>query len=161
MLSRDLPFRKANEVYRKAFPDYRNAILIVIDGKNPDQVEDGARALAARLGQRPDLILRVIYPPADPFFRQNGLLYLSTDKLADLSDSVAQNQAFLATLAKDPSLRGMFGLLRRALDEGARELDRQPGMQRGIDAIAAVIEARAKGEDATVSWTTLMGGSAE
>src|SRR5262245_57691187 len=49
MLSRDLPFRKANEVYRKAFPDYRNAILIVIDGKNPDQVEDGARALAARL----------------------------------------------------------------------------------------------------------------
>jgi hopanoid biosynthesis associated RND transporter like protein HpnN len=161
MLSPDLPFRKANVAYRQVFPDYRNAILIVIDGSNPDRVADGARALAARLGQAPALIPRVIYPAADPFFRQNGLLYLSTDKLADVSDSVAQNQAFLATLANDPSLRGMFGLLRRALDEGAGELDRHEGMKRGIDAIAAAVEARAKGEDATVSWTTLMGGTAE
>ena len=115
MLSPELPFRKANLAFRKVFPDYRNAILIVVDGDNPDRVADGARALAARLGQTPQLIESVIYAPSDPFFRQNGLLYLSIDKLADLSDNIAQNQAFLATLSNDPSLRGLFGLLRRAI----------------------------------------------
>jgi hopanoid biosynthesis associated RND transporter like protein HpnN len=161
MLSPDLPFRKANVAYRTVFPDYRNAILIVIDGANPDRVADGARDLAARLGQAPKLIPRVIYPAADPFFRQNGLLYLSTDKLGDLSDNIAQSQAFIATLANDRSLRGMFGLLRRALEEGAGELDRQEGMRHGIDAITDAVEARANGKDATVSWTTLMGGTSE
>lgn len=161
MLSPELPFRKANVAYRTIFPDYRNAILIVVDGANPDQVADGARALATRLGQAPQMIPRVIYPAADPFFLRNGLLYLSTDKLADLSDSIAQNQAFLATLANDRSLRGMFGLLRRALDEGAGQLDRQEGMRRGIEAIADAVEARANGKDSTVSWTALMGGTAE
>jgi len=156
MLSADLPFRKANIAYRALFPDYRDPILIVIDGADPDVTDQGARALAERLAAKPDMFLTVRYAPSDPFFRKNGLLYLATDKLAALSDNIAQNQAFLASLANDPSLRGLFELLRKAVDEGAGEIDRQEGMRRGIDAIAATIEGATKGKASPLSWSTLI-----
>ena len=55
MLSRDLPFREAQDELRAAFPQLSNILMVVIDGDNPDLNQDAAAAIAARLKARPDL----------------------------------------------------------------------------------------------------------
>ena len=44
MLSPDLPFQKQNAIIRKAFPQYSNNLLVVIDGDTPDLADDAAVA---------------------------------------------------------------------------------------------------------------------
>ncbi|MBT3766490.1 MAG: hopanoid biosynthesis-associated RND transporter HpnN, partial [Rhodospirillales bacterium] len=105
MLSPDLPFQKQNAIIRKAFPQYSNNLLVVIDGDTPDLADDAAVALAEKLRGMPKLFGRVYDLASEPFFQKNGLLYLKTDKLADLSDRLADAQPFLGTLWQDSSLR--------------------------------------------------------
>jgi uncharacterized protein len=158
VLSRDLPFRQANREYRQAFPALRKPLLVIVEGQNQDRVDDGADRLAAAMGRRSDLFHSVLYAPGEPFFRRNGLLYLSAERLSDLSDRLAESQPFLVTLAGDPSLRGLFDLLRRAIEEGGDELTATGGFRTGLDAVSNVIEARTSEQAETLAWSTLMGG---
>ena len=62
MLSKDLPFRRAFYQFQDAFPQNRNILLVVIEGENPDLVEDGSATLAVRLMPRSDLYHSVYHP---------------------------------------------------------------------------------------------------
>lgn len=157
VLARDLPFRQANIAYRQIFPELRAPVVVVIDGPG-DRVEDGAQALALRMAAAPTVFGAVLYPPGEPFFRRNGMLYLSLDALGTLSDRLAESQAFLATLAAAPSLRGLFDLLARALAEGGEDLGRTNAFASGLAAVAATVEARNDGAPAALSWSEMLGG---
>lgn len=158
MLSRDLPFRKLSQDYRNAFPQGDDTLVIVLDGANADLVEDGAARLATRLGRRADIFGAVFYPQGDPYFRRNGMLYMSTKNLGALSIRLAEAQPLLSTLAEDPSMRGLFKILGLAAE--AMRKDKQStsmaGFALALDRISAVLEARARGQRASLSWLELM-----
>ena len=66
--------------------------MVVVEGKTADQAEDAARILDGKLKARTDLFDSVFFPAGDPFFRDNGLLYLDLPDLQSLADRLA-NQA--------------------------------------------------------------------
>jgi len=143
MLSPDLDFRRNSEAVSRAFPQFSDNLVVVIDGVTPDIADDAARALAARLRQRPNLFGRVDDPAGSDFFRRNGFLFLDLEDLYDLSDRLAEAQPFLGTLWRDPSLVGLFKMLNMAADEVLKETPAQPIEIAGVlDAITDVAMAQ-------------------
>ena len=158
MLSRELPFRQADIAYRQAFPHVSDNLVVLVESANPDLAEDAAARLAAALRDRTDMFDSVFYPPGDPYFRDNGLLFLDVGELAGLSDRLAEAEPLLAALAADPSLRGLFGVLGEAVDDIRSGGAEPAGLATPFAAIAAVVEGRAAGDPRTLSWTELLRG---
>jgi uncharacterized protein len=150
MISPDVSFRRNLTAFQQAFPEFGETVVAVIEGDTPERVDRAASALADRL-RASDHFTAVSYPPGDPFFAQNGMLYLPLGELQALTDRLAEAQPLLAALAEDPSLRGLAGFLELALEhqgqgEAAPELDRVLG------AMAEVVEAQLAGQPAELSW---------
>ena len=163
MLSEELPFRRYDRALSQAFPQFSDNLIVVVEAATPDLADDGARRLAAALAARPALFEEVFYPDGAPFFRRNGLLYLEPGELAALGDRLAEVQPLLAALAVDPSLRGLAGVLRQALDEGGPEAAAALG--RALDHFSETAEAlatqRSGGAPAwPLSWQALLSGEA-
>lgn len=158
MISRELPFRQRYEDYKQAFPQFVDTFLVVVEGDTPDQAEDAAAALTVRLRREPNLFLSVYDPAGDPFLARNGLLYLDSDDLADLADRLAEAQALLATLAEDPSLRGLFEVLGLAVDDVLEDGDVPAGLADTFERIAAVVDSVAAGRPRPLSWHELITG---
>jgi len=158
MLSPDLPFRQESRALSRAFPQFSDDIAVVIEGQTPDLADDAAMALAAAMRKRPKVFERVFDQAGEPFFRKNGLLYLDRDELYDLSDRLAEAQPFLGTLWRDPSLRGLFQMLGRAIDETLKSEKGAPPIEIGrvLRDIAAILEAQRLGRFSRLSWQNLM-----
>ncbi|HUH86332.1 MAG TPA: hopanoid biosynthesis-associated RND transporter HpnN, partial [Stellaceae bacterium] len=107
LINPDLPWRKQEKALDEAFPQDSDLMVIVIDGKTPDQAEDAAAALTERLSKDP-LFRNVRRPEGGTFFQQNGLLLLPKKDVQDFADQIVKAQPFIGTLAADPSLRGVF-----------------------------------------------------
>ncbi len=158
LLSRELPFRQRYADYKAAFPQFSDNIAIVIDGTNPDLVEDAAATLEVRLRERRDLFKQVFDPASDPFFVRNGLLYFDMDELADLSERLADAEPLLATLAEDMSLRGLFEVLGLAVDDvidGETDPSALEDIFGGID---DGLKAKLEGRPFVLSWREMMMG---
>jgi len=168
MLDPDLPFQQQNRALKAAFPQLGGELAVVVDARTGAQAEAAAARLAAALQDRPDLFSMVSDVAGDPFFRRNGLLFLSLDDLYDLSDTLAEAQPFLGTLWPDPSLRGLAGLMDTAADAlvdngGGAALAPGGGLSLGpvLDRMASVAEARLSGDTAArLDWQALMRGHA-
>jgi hopanoid biosynthesis associated RND transporter like protein HpnN len=157
MFSDTLPWRHTYLQYQKDFPESVENLVLVLDGSNPDLVEQASRQLAQRLSQDMRLVKWVYRPDAGPFFEREGLLYLSPDELGKLSDNLAAIQPFLGRLAADPSLRGFAGLLGQAVDAvmvGGQRFD----LDRVLDEVTRSVDAARRGETRTLSWQELMLG---
>ena len=160
MLSADLAFRRHSAELDKAFPQFSDNLIVVIDGDSPDLSDDAARALAERLRRQPKLFGRVDDPAGNDFLRRNGLLYLELDDLYELSDRLAEAQPFLGTLWRDPSLVGLFRMLDLAIDEFLKDPAEAPfELMTVLDALADVAEAQKAGKFSQLSWQTLMTGA--
>ncbi|MCH7831344.1 MAG: MMPL family transporter [Proteobacteria bacterium] len=160
MLSADLAFRRHSAELNKAFPQFSDNLIVVIDGDSPDLSDDAARALAERLRRQPKLFGRVDDPAGSDFLRRNGLLYLDLDDLYELSDRLAEAQPFLGALWRDPSLVGLFRMLDLAIDEFLKDPAEAPfELMTVLDALADVAEAQKAGKFSQLSWQTLMTGA--
>lgn len=161
MLSKDLAFQRQFDELDRAFPQDYRSIVVVIDGETTEQARDAAEHLAARLTAHPDVIRNVFYPQADPFFRRNGLLFLSVEQLETLSSTIAGAQPLLAALAQDPSLRGLAQVLTLALrniDQTGPDGRLPPQFEAALDAIATTIESVQEGRTRPFSWRSAMAG---
>ena len=161
MLSADLQFRRDDRAIDAAFPQFIDTIVVVIDGENPDRIDDAAIALAERLRDRPNLFSDVFDPAGHPFFRRNGLLFLDLDELYALGDRLAEAQPFLGALWTDPSLRGLAEMLDLAAAETVKADGASVEVNRVFDAIAEVAESQAGGGNRTLSWRRLMSDTEE
>ena len=159
MLSAQLAWRQLDQEYERLFPQYDNNILIVLEAATPDQAGDAAMLLYERLQAERDLFGFVYYPNALPVFRESGLLYLEPAQLQDLSDNLAEVQPFLARLARDPTLQGLFGVLGEALEAAGdgEQVQLEPIFTR----INAALEALQDGRPYRLSWQQLMSGDAD
>jgi hypothetical protein len=148
MLSKDLEFRKNYENLKSNFPSLSNNILIVITAKTPDLSEDVAKQLSTSLRKEKDLFSFVFDAKNDPFFLQNGLLYLDTDELEDLSDNLARFQPFLVSLSSDASLNNFFKILNRAVENKSIP---EKDLTRVFSAMAKALDQKTP-----MSWQSLM-----
>src|SRR5665213_1535345 len=133
LISHDTPWRQREADMDRAFPQNANLMVVVIDADTPDQSEDAALALAAKLRAQPELFHNVRLPELNDFFRRNGLLFLSKDEVQSYADQMIAAQPFLGSLAADP--RHITAALN--------------GVQRGAENALA-------GRFAPLSWQTLL-----
>ncbi|MFQ5956082.1 MAG: MMPL family transporter, partial [Kiloniellales bacterium] len=127
-------------------------------GDNPDLNQDAAAAIAARLKTQPDLYKSVYHRGGDRFFQENGLLFRDVDDLVDLMDELASAQPLLATLAQDPSLRGLASVLIDILEGVVDGTTEVKDANLVFDSIGETVEARLEGRHHYLSWTKLMQG---
>src|SRR5918995_263359 len=157
MISPEVPFRRNQAEFQRAFPEFDDTIVAVIEGALRERVEQAASALADEL-RASELFTAVDYPSGDPFFARNGLLYLPLEELAALTERLAAAQPLLAALAADASLRGLADFLALAFayqttaSEPASELDDILG------AMARVVEAQLAGQLGELSWQSALAG---
>ena len=96
----------------------------MIDGQTGDIAENAARnAGRAHCAQRPDLFTYIRRPDGGEFFDCNGPLFLSLEELQALSDKLVEAQPLIGTLARDPSLRGLFDTLALFVNGAEQEKD--------------------------------------
>jgi len=159
MMSKELPRARYWTDVRQSFPETLDPLLVVIDAPTPEGARVAALALRDALARDTELFRAVEVPGEDPFFEQNGLLYLSTDELAELSNHLAEIQPYLAELQRDASLRGLFALLRRAVEAlqsgDATVVNLAPIFAR----LSGSIDAAVQKTVAPVSWRELLLGA--
>lgn len=158
MISEDLPFRQRYKAFRDAFPALSDNVVIVVDADLPDLADEATETLATRLRADRENFPLVFSPETSPFFVRNGLLYLDREALADLSDDIADSQAFLVKLAGDPSLRGLATVLTDAVD-GVEDKDQAARLATVLDNLTAVAASVGQGKPSALSWRALIGGA--
>ena len=155
LISHDLPWKQREAEIDKAFPQKSDLLVIVIDGATADAAENGAAALADKLKALPKQFSFVERPDAIPFFRKNGLLFLSQDELQKTLGGIVEAQPFFSMLSTDPSLRGFFGtlgLMAQGVQQGAVDYSR---LDQPFDKIAGTVEAAAAGQDKPLEWQSM------
>src|SRR4051794_28672317 len=160
MLPTDLPWRQNDRALDKAFPQNADLLVVVIDGQTVDIAENAARMLADRMRSKPELFAYVRRPDGDEFFDRNGPLFLSQAELQALSDKLVEAQPLIGTLARDPSLRGLFDTLALFVNGAEKEKNYaaiarlDPTLTAVGDAVQSVLEGRHQ----PVPWQLLMTG---
>jgi len=155
VLSDKLPWRQDKLAYERAFPQFRDSIVIVLDAPTVDQARNAAAQLYRRLSEDSSHFEWIFYPPESRFFRENGLLFEDTEDLEKLSDHLAKVQPFLSEVSSDQSIRGTLNLLGRALRE-----DKDAKLELGsvLDRIAGALQGYLGGSATPMSWIEVMSG---
>ena len=139
-----------------AFPQNVGLLVVMIDGRNADAAEDATAALFARMKERTDLFDTVRRADGGPFFDRYGMMLLDTKDLEQISRSVIRAQPFIASLAADPSLRGLFDVLSLAMEGVAQKATDFATLERPLSAISSAMSATLTGNETPLSWRSLM-----
>ncbi len=158
LISDKLPWRQREIAFGKAFPQNGNSIVAVVDGQTPELAQLGAQKLTEAVTARPDLFLRVSRPEGGPFFEQNGLLFLSTNKVKDATQQLDDAQPFMGTLAADPSLRGVCSSLSIALTGVKTDQTQLSKLDRPMRAFTQLFSQVEQNRRAFFSWRELISG---
>ncbi|MDD4617379.1 MAG: MMPL family transporter [Alphaproteobacteria bacterium] len=156
LLAENLPWRQREKALEVAFPHKIDTIVAVIDAEDPLRADNAAASLAEKLKGMPDKFTFVSRPDALPIFRTSGLLYLSTDELANALDQMTQAQPMLGAIAADPSLRGFLstiGMMMQGVSAGAVD---PAQIERPLKEIAATVRAAVDGKDRALNFRNMM-----
>ena len=154
MISVKLPFQQNRLKLEAAFPQDVSTVLLLVEGKTPEQTGEAVKRISQALRQQKEHIKSVYVPDEGEFFARNGMLYLSLQELQDLSVQLANAQPFIGRLSLDHSLKGLLGILGQALTEKDSDItiDLDPILKK----IREAIEAIHNGEPYQLSWQQLM-----
>jgi uncharacterized protein len=160
LISPKLPWRQREIQFDAAFPQQSDTIVVVVDAATPELADTATRALAQALAGKPDHIQSVRQPDAGPFFERNGLLFLSPAEVTRATEQLIRAQPFLATLAADPTLRGLahaLSFIPAGVKAGRVEFAE---FAKPLARIADALEALLAGRAAAFSWGELITGEA-
>jgi hypothetical protein len=158
MLPTNVAWRQDEIALDKAFPENNNLLVVVIDGENPDIADTAARTLTRRMRAEPQFFRYVRRPDGGAFFDRNGLLFLSPADLQRMADKLVAAQPLIGSMAKDPSLRGLFDTLSLFVKNADKDTGAIGRLDPSLAAIAAAIDGELHGRDSSVSWQRLMTG---
>ena len=116
LISPNVGWRQQERAMDDAFPQLRDAMVVVIDGATPELAEDGAARLAARMSADGKHFRVVRRPDGGDFLAREGLLFASTAEVRDTTAALVKAQPLLGPLAADPSLRGVAAAIVTMLD---------------------------------------------
>jgi hopanoid biosynthesis associated RND transporter like protein HpnN len=158
LIASNLPWQQRQTALDKAFPGRTDLILAVITAPTPELAQAAADALAERLAPRQDLFRAVRQPDSGKFFRQNGLLFASSEVVQQTTAGLTQARPFIEELAVDPTLRGMTQALSAGLmgvEHGQLPLG---ATTRLMTMAAQAVEDVLAGRPASFSWHELLSG---
>ncbi|MEY2341354.1 MMPL family transporter [Acidithiobacillus sp. IBUN Pt1247-S3] len=159
VLSHDLPFQQREIAYKKVFPQDRDSIVVVLQGKNASSTGNAVKRLQAWVEANPKYFRSVYVPGGGKFFEQNGLLYLPVQQVHAFAQRITNAQPLIASLSANPSLAGMSDLLREAAEQSVKGGVDVQGLVPVYDAFTKSIDAQLVGHPEQISWANLMGGS--
>ena len=150
-----LPWRQAQILENKNFPQFNDLIVAVVRADTPEEASETAAALNAALKADTENFVDSSYPAGSPFYQNEGLLLLPADGLAALLNQIVAAQPFLGQLAADPSARGLLtglGLIAQGVQAGA---DISP-FNRALAGVRKNLQAAADGYPVPLSWQGLI-----
>jgi hopanoid biosynthesis associated RND transporter like protein HpnN len=158
LISTKLKWRQYELAFDRAFPQFDNLTMIVVDGATPELADAAATSLTKALQGKPEFFKAVRRPDGGAFFDRNGLMLLSLDEVAAAAKGLVRARPMLASLAADPSLRGVLATVSNALEgikHGQATLD---DVEPAMTALADTFEKAVAGQPAFFSWRTLIAG---
>jgi len=158
MLPKGLEWRQNEIALDKAFPQNDTLLVIVIDGATGETADRAAHLLTARLKAQPELFRYVRQPDGGEFFERNGLLFLSPEGLQEISDKLIAAQPLIGSMARDPSLRGLFDTLALFVKGAGDDHQAIHKLDPTLNAIGDAVRGVLVGRDAPLSWQRLMTG---
>lgn len=156
MISAKLPWKQQMADINQAFPQNVGLLVVMVDGRNADLAEEATARLYEELAKRTDLFATVRRADGGPFFDRYGLMLLDAKDLQQIANSIIRAQPFIASLAADPSLRGLFDVLSLAMEGVARKATDFASIEKPLSAIATAMTATLSGDETPLSWRTLM-----
>jgi hypothetical protein len=158
LFSPRLPWRHAQIAMDKLFPQYNDLIVGVVQGATPEEADAAAAAIAKAAAADPAHFRTVRRPDALPFFKTEGLLFLSLADLNALLNNLIQAQPFIGQLAADPSMRGLLtaiGLIGQGAAAG--QVNISP-YDTALNGFHNGLVAASGGKPEPLSWQRLLGG---
>jgi uncharacterized protein len=159
LIARDIPWRQREIDFDNLFPNRNGGyILAVVDAPTPELATVARAELADKLTADSSRFKSVSEPGGSPFFTRNGLLFLPTEELADITKSLTRAAPLVRALVTDPSLRGVTGMVGFALagvSSGQLTLDQTA---RAFNMAAEPVENVLADRPATFSWRELLSG---
>jgi len=158
MLSPGLPWRQREAAFEKAFPQRSENILVVVKAPTPELVKLATERLSQALLKRPDVILSVRQPGAGEFFENNGLLYLSTEEVARVTQQLTSAQPLLVRLAANQSLGGLMEAIQlgiMGIRAGQLKID---DAVRPMNLLSEAVDNVLAKRPAVFSWRELLNG---
>jgi hypothetical protein len=92
LFSQSLPWRKHAREFDRLFPQFRDLLVVVIDGDAPETAEATAKQLTEALAADTSLIRTIRRPDSLPFFDTEGLLFLDRPLLEKVLDQTIDAQ---------------------------------------------------------------------
>ena len=159
LISKDVAWRQREIAFDRLFPGRSERfILAVVEAPTSELASLARTELADKLAADKTLFTSVTQPGGSAFFRQNGLLFLSTEELARITKPLTRAALLIRSLVVDPSLRGVAGVagfVLAGVSSGQATLDQVAG---GFDKAAATVENVLDGRPASFSWNELLAG---
>ncbi len=160
LISPSLPWRQQDMALDKAFPQRADQILVVIDAATPEAAEAAVSSFVAALSPRKEIIRTITQQGGGAFFAQNGILFRSLKEVQDDTAQLVSAQPFLASLAADPSLRGILETLSQAAEGVRRERTTLESLRQAFGTIADALERLAQNRNPAFSWQRIITGRA-
>ncbi|MEL7467576.1 MAG: MMPL family transporter [Pseudomonadota bacterium] len=161
MLSPDLPDQRRAAELSAAFPQLKQAIVIVVRSAQSDSADLVTARLVDALGQEAETIRDVYAPSADPFLATHGFLYRDVEEVDNAMTRLSASSNLLAKLRKDQSVPGFIAALddARALAERA-ELGPE-SLDRLFDEAAATLRGHIDGAPHVFGWSSILADESE
>nr|WP_305888844.1 MMPL family transporter [Parvularcula maris] len=150
MIDPSAPFRVAATKLKSAFPDLDDQVVVLIRSGTADEAKAFTESLAERL-RDDENVESLLAPPAEPFFQENGLLFLETTELEDLLARLTNAAPLIERLGPDPTLATLFDALAEAAEQDGASADPET-----LDALYAGLTEVFTTQDTVLSWEKLL-----
>ena len=160
LFSPDLPWIERDVEMNRLFRSRSDEVIVVIDGATAALAQQAARDLAAELRREPALFPLVLQPDSNDYLVTHGLMFLAPDKLETVVDQIIGAQPLLASLAADPTARGVLATIDLLFD-GIRDGEiALADVGPALDRLTAAAEAALADTTRIVAWDELIAGEA-
>jgi uncharacterized protein len=154
LISDKLDWRQRDVQFDKAF-DRDSTILAVIEAPTPELTGTAAAALLDKLKGDSKNFLSMQALGSGEFFDRNGLLFLPTPELSQLTGQFEAAAPLIEIMAGDPSIRGLTGALETGLAGVKRGEVKLDNTARPFNLIAQTVEDILEKGIANFSWREL------
>ncbi len=159
LISPDVDWRRHERAMDDAFPQLRDAMVVVVDGRTPELAEDGAARLAAIFAADRRHFRAVRRPDGGDFLARQGLLFGSETDVRETLDALVKAQPLLGPLAADPSLVGVTQAISTMIDGVDAGQASLADLQTPMRALADATDGSLSGKPTFFSWQRLFAGN--
>jgi uncharacterized protein len=144
LMPKNAPFSRDYYSYRQEFGDPED-IVVVIEGDDAERNTAFGERLMAAFSRRPDVVKEPFFPSGMPFFRNNGLLFMSLDEIRGLRQNLTLAKPVLKALSAAPSVETLFTTLTSDINVYLAEPKESPEAQRRVAGLTFMLGALDKG----------------